>query len=85
MKVIIVICKLQAFGAAWEAACKVEASIMVVPNGVFLVGPITFGPDCQPNIVFQVIKGGQLGNQTVIIDPRILSIIDKFAFLGLIF
>ncbi|XP_044501540.1 polygalacturonase At1g48100 [Mangifera indica] len=44
----------KAFGEAWEAACKVEASIMVVPNGVFLVGPITFGPDCQPNIVFQL-------------------------------
>ena len=47
---------MQAFEAAWAAACKVEGSTMVVPYGfVFLVKPITFsGPNCQPNIQFQV-------------------------------
>ncbi|KAJ0113616.1 hypothetical protein Patl1_02772 [Pistacia atlantica] len=46
----------KAFEAAWEAACKFEASTMVVPNGfVFLVGPVSFsGPDCEPNIIFQL-------------------------------
>ncbi|OVA20733.1 Glycoside hydrolase [Macleaya cordata] len=46
----------KAFEAAWDAACKVEASTIVVPsNYVFLVGPISFsGPYCQPNIVFQL-------------------------------
>lgn len=47
---------MQAFEAAWAAACKVEASIMMVPaESVFLVGPISFsGPYCQANIIFQV-------------------------------
>ncbi|KAJ4711086.1 Polygalacturonase [Melia azedarach] len=46
----------KAFEAAWAAACKVEASTMMVPAGsVFLVGPISFsGPYCQANIVFQL-------------------------------
>ncbi|KAJ7974590.1 Polygalacturonase [Quillaja saponaria] len=46
----------KAFEAAWAAACKVEASTIVVPSGsVFLVNPITFsGPNCAPNIVFQL-------------------------------
>jgi hypothetical protein len=46
----------QAFQAAWAAACKVEASTLIVPaEYVFLVGPISFsGPYCQANIVFQV-------------------------------
>ncbi|KAJ8775294.1 hypothetical protein K2173_020298 [Erythroxylum novogranatense] len=46
----------KAFEAAWEAACKVQASTIMVPSGfVFLVLPITFsGPDCQPNIIFQL-------------------------------
>ncbi|XP_027359286.1 polygalacturonase At1g48100 [Abrus precatorius] len=46
----------KAFEDAWVAACKVEASTMVVPSGsVFLVKPITFsGPNCQQNIVFQL-------------------------------
>ncbi|XP_021299198.1 polygalacturonase At1g48100 [Herrania umbratica] len=46
----------KAFVAAWAAACKVEASTLMVPSGsVFLVGPISFsGPNCQPNIVFQL-------------------------------
>ncbi|KAG2714560.1 hypothetical protein I3760_03G033300 [Carya illinoinensis] len=46
----------KAFGAAWAAACKVEASTVVVPSGsVFLVAPITFsGATCQSNIVFQL-------------------------------
>ncbi|XWS40728.1 hypothetical protein CRYUN_Cryun17cG0020300 [Craigia yunnanensis] len=46
----------KAFEAAWAAACKVEASTVMVPLGsVFLVGPISFsGPNCQPNIVFQL-------------------------------
>ena len=45
----------QAFEAAWAAACKVEASTMVVPSGsVFFVLPITFsGSSCEQNIVFQ--------------------------------
>ncbi|KAA8533157.1 hypothetical protein F0562_033310 [Nyssa sinensis] len=46
----------KAFQAAWAAACKVEASTIVVPSEfVFLVGPISFsGPYCQHNIVFQL-------------------------------
>ncbi|XP_076943530.1 polygalacturonase At1g48100-like [Bidens hawaiensis] len=46
----------KAFEAAWLAACKLEASTMVVPKGsVFLVKPISFaGPNCEPNIVFQL-------------------------------
>ncbi|KAI3726012.1 hypothetical protein L1987_65809 [Smallanthus sonchifolius] len=46
----------KAFEAAWLAACKLEASTMVVPKGsVFLIKPISFsGPDCEPNIVFQL-------------------------------
>ncbi|KAE8704952.1 pantothenate kinase 2-like [Hibiscus syriacus] len=46
----------KAFQDAWEAACKVEASTVVVPSeSVFLVGPISFsGPYCQANIVFQL-------------------------------
>ncbi|KAG2383801.1 Polygalacturonase protein [Vigna angularis] len=48
----------KAFEGAWEAACKVEGSTMVVPSGsVFLVKPISFsGPNCEPNIVFQLRK-----------------------------
>jgi hypothetical protein len=47
---------MQAFQATWAAACKVEASTMVVPaDYIFYVGPISFsGPYCKPNIVFQV-------------------------------
>ena len=47
---------MQAFQAAWAAACKVEASTMMVPSKFkFFVGPISFsGPYCQQNIVFQV-------------------------------
>lgn len=46
----------KAFQAAWAAACKVEASTVVVPSDyVFLVGPISFsGPYCQANIAFQL-------------------------------
>ncbi|KAK9067295.1 hypothetical protein SSX86_014621 [Deinandra increscens subsp. villosa] len=46
----------KAFEAAWLAACKLEASTMVVPKGsVFLIKPISFsGPNCQSNIVFQL-------------------------------
>ncbi|GLT31912.1 hypothetical protein SLA2020_066120 [Shorea laevis] len=46
----------KAFQAAWAAACKVEASTLMVPSGsVFLVGPISFsGPTCQANIIFQI-------------------------------
>ncbi|KAF2292762.1 hypothetical protein GH714_028165 [Hevea brasiliensis] len=46
----------KAFQAAWAAACKVEASTMLVPaEYVFLVGPVSFsGPYCQANIVFQL-------------------------------
>lgn len=56
MKSLILVMANQAFQAAWAAACKVEASTMIVPSGhVFLVGPISFsGPYCQHNIVFQV-------------------------------
>lgn len=48
----------QAFEAAWAAACKVEASTVLVPSGLeFVVGPISFsGPYCKPNILFQVKK-----------------------------
>ncbi|KAF5197534.1 Polygalacturonase [Thalictrum thalictroides] len=46
----------KAFQAAWEAACKVEASTITVPSQyIFLVGPISFsGPYCESNIVFQL-------------------------------
>ncbi|KAL8236588.1 hypothetical protein R6Q59_017669 [Mikania micrantha] len=46
----------KAFEEAWVAACKLEASTLVVPKGsVFLINPISFsGPDCDPNIVFQL-------------------------------
>ncbi|KAF9626691.1 hypothetical protein IFM89_038786 [Coptis chinensis] len=46
----------KAFQAAWAAACKVEASTIVVPSEyVFLIGPISFsGPYCESNIVFQL-------------------------------
>ncbi|GFY91571.1 pectin lyase-like superfamily protein [Actinidia rufa] len=46
----------KAFQAAWAAACKVEASKIMVPSEyTFLVGPISFsGPNCQPNIIFQL-------------------------------
>ncbi|KAK8360606.1 hypothetical protein V6Z12_A04G175900 [Gossypium hirsutum] len=46
----------KAFQAAWAAACKVQASTVVVPaKFIFLVGPISFsGPYCQANIVFQL-------------------------------
>ncbi|XP_042984331.1 polygalacturonase At1g48100-like isoform X1 [Carya illinoinensis] len=46
----------QAFQASWAAACKVEASMIMVPSEYeFLVGPISFsGPYCQANIVFQL-------------------------------
>ncbi|EEF36999.1 polygalacturonase At1g48100 [Ricinus communis] len=46
----------KAFQAAWAAACKVEASTMLVPaEYIFLVGPVSFsGPYCQANIVFQL-------------------------------
>ncbi|KAF4366138.1 hypothetical protein F8388_014856 [Cannabis sativa] len=45
-----------AFQAAWAAACKVEASTLLVPAKYqFFVGPIEFsGPYCEPNIVFQL-------------------------------
>ncbi|KDP26605.1 hypothetical protein JCGZ_17763 [Jatropha curcas] len=46
----------KAFQAAWAAACKVEASTMLIPaEYVFLVGPVSFsGPYCQADIVFQL-------------------------------
>ncbi|WOH08242.1 hypothetical protein DCAR_0727680 [Daucus carota subsp. sativus] len=46
----------QAFQAAWAAACKVEASTIVVPSAyVFVLGPVSFsGPYCQHDIVFQL-------------------------------
>ncbi|KAL8142408.1 hypothetical protein V2J09_015440 [Rumex salicifolius] len=46
----------KAFESAWAAACKLEASTMIVPSGYrFLVGPISFsGPYCMSNIVFQL-------------------------------
>ncbi|XP_004489256.1 polygalacturonase At1g48100 [Cicer arietinum] len=46
----------KAFEDAWAAACKIEASTMVVPSGsVFLLKPISFsGSNCELNIVFQL-------------------------------
>ncbi|KAL8121242.1 hypothetical protein AgCh_018110 [Apium graveolens] len=46
----------RAFQAAWAAACKVEASTIVVPSAyVFVVGPVSFsGPYCRHDIVFQL-------------------------------
>lgn len=48
--------KIQAFQAAWAAACKVKGSTIAVPSEfIFLVGPISFsGPYCEEDIVFQV-------------------------------
>lgn len=47
---------LQAFEDAWNEACKVAASTLLVPSGsTFLVGPVSFlGKECKENIVFQV-------------------------------
>ncbi|KAL3720268.1 hypothetical protein ACJRO7_005148 [Eucalyptus globulus] len=47
---------MQAFLAAWAAACKVESSTILVPSGsVFLLSPISFaGPNCKPKITFQL-------------------------------
>ncbi|MED6169056.1 hypothetical protein PIB30_017809 [Stylosanthes scabra] len=46
----------KAFQATWGAACKIEASTMLVPaDYTFYVGPISFsGPYCKHNIVFQL-------------------------------
>ncbi|KAK4763014.1 hypothetical protein SAY86_008782 [Trapa natans] len=46
----------KAFQDAWAAACKVEASTVLVPQGYeFLVGPISFsGPYCQADITFHL-------------------------------
>ncbi|XP_038905486.1 polygalacturonase At1g48100 [Benincasa hispida] len=46
----------KAFQSAWQSACNAEGSTVEVPSGSeFLVGPISFsGPNCQPNIVFQL-------------------------------
>ncbi|CAN8294386.1 unnamed protein product [Cochlearia groenlandica] len=46
----------KAFEATWASACKIEASMMIIPSDyTFLVGPISFsGPYCQANIVFQL-------------------------------
>ncbi|KAG5254547.1 hypothetical protein OIU76_019710 [Salix suchowensis] len=46
----------KAFEATWAAACKVEASTMIVPSGsVFLLHYISFsGPGCEADIVFQL-------------------------------
>ncbi|KAL1317179.1 hypothetical protein HN51_069276 [Arachis hypogaea] len=46
----------KAFQATWGAACKVEASTMLVPaDYTFYVGPMSFsGPYCKPSIVFQL-------------------------------
>ncbi|KAK6913096.1 Glycoside hydrolase, family 28, partial [Dillenia turbinata] len=46
----------KAFLATWAAACKAEASTMVVPSdSTFLVSPISFaGPSGAANIVFQL-------------------------------
>ncbi|KAI5020546.1 hypothetical protein ZWY2020_045434 [Hordeum vulgare] len=54
----------QAFEAAWAAACKVEASTVLVPPELeFVVGPISFsGPNCKPNIIFQL--DGTISAQT---------------------
>ncbi|CAN6467216.1 unnamed protein product [Victoria cruziana] len=46
----------RAFLSAWAAACRVAGSTVLVPaKHEFLLGPISFsGPNCQPNINFQV-------------------------------
>jgi hypothetical protein len=58
LKMFVKLNNRQAFEAAWAAACKVEASTVLVPSGLeFVVGPISFsGPYCKPNILFQVKK-----------------------------
>jgi hypothetical protein len=54
---------MQAFQAAWAAACKQGASTVLVPSELeFLVGPISFsGPYCKPNILFQVTSSPKKG------------------------
>ncbi|XP_022565694.1 polygalacturonase At1g48100 isoform X2 [Brassica napus] len=46
----------KAFEDAWNEACKVAASTLLVPSGsTFLVGPVSFlGKECKENIVFQL-------------------------------
>jgi polygalacturonase len=46
----------QAFEDAWQVACKVAASTLLVPSGsTFLVGPVSFlGKECKEKIVFQL-------------------------------
>ncbi|KAF2286687.1 hypothetical protein GH714_023600 [Hevea brasiliensis] len=57
----------KAFQSAWAAACKVEASNVLVPSEYeFLVGPISFsGPYCQANIAFQALRFYGSFNATV--------------------
>ncbi|URD96633.1 Glycosyl hydrolases family 28 [Musa troglodytarum] len=46
---------MQAFQAAWAAACDGAPSKVIVPsNFEFLVGPISFSGPCKSNVVFQV-------------------------------
>lgn len=67
---------MQAFEAAWAAACKVEASTVIVPAEFeFLVRPISFsGPYCEPNIVFQV-----LNNKKVTSKPSRSFMVHRFS------
>ncbi|XP_031496807.1 polygalacturonase At1g48100-like [Nymphaea colorata] len=44
-----------AFKSAWEAACKVDSAILLVPAGhTFMIHPTIFSGPCQDGLVFQI-------------------------------
>ncbi|KAI3990184.1 hypothetical protein MKX01_029162 [Papaver californicum] len=44
-----------AFTMAWKAACKVESSVLLAPEGyIFMINPATFNGPCKPGLTFQV-------------------------------
>lgn len=46
-----------AFKAAWKAACAVESSVVLAPEGgVFKITSTIFSGPCKPGLVFQVSK-----------------------------
>jgi hypothetical protein len=44
---------LKAFKKAWNEACS-KGAILVVPNRIYRLKPITFSGPCQPNTAFMV-------------------------------
>ncbi|KAI3974817.1 hypothetical protein MKX01_004875 [Papaver californicum] len=44
-----------AFTMAWKAACEVESSVLLAPEGyIFTINPTTFNGPCKPGLTFQV-------------------------------